>query len=424
MDRVDNIYKKYEIINSLKESDKIVEDADNDYVFGTMALAYALGCYDEKYESLSSNFYDFILCNYKKDLDPYYTFCSDHKNDNDIDILFVLFSLIKEQEQIYAESEDYSIFRQKLINSITRFIGDKDRDKAAKVVDLYLSIYFGSLTFIGDERYSDRAISNILLYGATSKEYDYNVDLNTYAKYAMTEYFKHANSRLQKKRKSNEDDSVIFKYADIHKEKVKDKDYFNNDEDDFDISCRKLFRIHDCLELNLHKKYLGKKIKQSSLFANPNYIKYCLDYPEMDTILFGDDKNDFYEYIVGLVGKYLSNYKISGIFIVPNTYNYLNTYDSLKLFIVTRDKKDYDSMLEQLYSLLPFFNEILLEKYGLSFILTPVYKPLLKDNECFGDTLCDSEVIILDRKRFLKKNKIKGLEYRNDDIKKLVKSKN
>lgn len=388
-----NFNNKYLEIQGLKS--RRGEFTTNDHLFGCMALAYAFSSYSDKYKLLN-NHYDDIVSHY---YGPYDTDNLDVK-----DLLDEIETIRVQQDYSVNLRKSYDEVREDMIRHIMNFEPTFDRKTASKVFDMYYAIFLGGLLNSGDEKISDRAISNLLLFRLTKEEYGSSYNANEYARYMMPKYFAKANDRLNRVRKGKTYNEVV-RFANMHRHTTNKANYFEGMKDFRVAGLDEVYREHDCMELNLNKVFLGKKIKQTDLFANPDYRTLKNIFPEMRSIIYGEStkREQINEYLMDFVDRMLPYHSIDGAY----TVRYTDT--DYKLVMVTKDRDEYNRLLEGLATLLSSLNKFNNKVSGVSFTIMPVFAPYLSNEDYICDpykeSLLDSDTILYDKKRFLRKTK-------------------
>lgn len=103
------------------------------------------------------------------------------------------------------------------------------------------------------------------------------------------------------------------------------------------------------------------------------------------------------------VDRMLPYHNIDGAY----TVRYSDT--DYKLVMVTKDIEEYNRLLENIGSLLSSLNNFNNKVGGVSFTIMPLFAPYLRGEDyvfdSFKESLLDSDTILLDKKRFLRKAK-------------------
>ena len=410
MSKIDYIYDQYKEIDGLKS--RRGEFTDNDHLFATMALMYSISSYCKKYRYLDGHYYDLI--------DLYYDY-KKREDIKDVEKVEAVENIRIQQDYAYHNSDTYEDFRERMIKHIMNFDNSIDFDTANKIFNMYFSIYLGGLLNIGDEKISDRAISNLMLYDTTSKIYNYGFNNSDYSNHAMFNYFKMANKRFTKLRinkdKASRYGDELSTYIVEHRKQTNNTDYFSEFDDINYSQLEGLYRIHNLMDLNLHKKFRGKRIKQTDLFANSDYRIFKNIYPEVKSIIYGDQtrKEEINEYLMDFVDRLMPYHNIDGAY----TVRYTDT--DYKLVIVTKSIEDYNQLLEGLINLVSSINRYNNKVSDVSFTIMPVFAHVYKnpDFTCdsYKESLLDSDTILYDKKRFLRKTKGKlKEEFKNRNL--------
>ena len=431
MNSAERIHSDYNMIREILDelSANCKELSANENLFSLIALAYSLSLFDNKYKNLNNHYYDlisyFLGIEYKSEnrelLDLLNESIDNIKDNSDMINLFSRIEKLRIQlMDIHNDScyikDEYDNIKNMMIEKIMDFDSDFNLETATEIFNLFYSLILGgSLSIDGEkdgEKLSDRILSNLLIFNSTNREYNLSTNHNDYARYIIPRYLELAYDKFSKARPGLKN-VLFYDVLNMHREESDVSSYLSDALPIKNHKLDKLFRAHDFLILNLNKIRLGKKISNFNLFSNDDYYIFRDLFPGMRDIFSRNDseKDQIDNHLFDFLNRnIISKYKIDG------AYTFKINDTDYKLFIVIRDRNTFNEMLGNLRTIMPIakFNNI-------SFTITPIFAPKIDNDDLYfellKETLIDSDSIIYDKKRFLRKSLGKFKAESNDKTK-------